>query len=159
MSQDQLIFADAVERPAIAKINWRLTASSAGALFHPDKAPNLVKLNVFDFHVLYGGIQEPLAVLTDQQNQFAYGFAAEAGQALNASDAHTFQHQGQRHRGFLHRHPHIAEWAGFIHERRAAGGALVTLVSALVLAVLVAGFVLAAYDNHRGSFRFSPLPL
>ena len=59
----------------------------------------------------------------------------------------------------FHRDPHVAERAGFFHERSAAVGTLETLVAALVLAVLVAGFVLAAYDDHRGSFRFSRLSL
>jgi hypothetical protein len=38
LRQDQFVFADAVERPAIAMLSGRLATGNAGALFAADKA-------------------------------------------------------------------------------------------------------------------------
>jgi hypothetical protein len=61
----------------------------------------------------------------------------------------------------LHADAEVAQGAGrIINKGLAAARTLVTLIALAVFAVLVAGFVLAAYDDHRGSLsRFFPAPL
>jgi hypothetical protein len=55
----------------------------------------------------------------------------------------------------LHADPQVAErLGGIVHKGQAARGTLVTLIPLAVFAVLVAGFVLAAYDDHGSPVFF-----
>ena len=83
--------------------------------FHADERPNFVHLNVADFHALNLGVQQPLAVLANQQNQVARSCGG-AGQSTVGRGGCSFLPASCRALSWLfHADPHIADrLAGFL---------------------------------------------
>src|SRR5256885_5563956 len=112
-SNDKLaVTFNADERISIAQLDIIFTLTLLCLFLHPNIRPNLVKLYIINFDIAEFGFQQPLALLTDEDEQRKDSLFLDASNACDATDRNALDEHVQDHQSLFQRQAHVVK--GFI---------------------------------------------